>query len=599
MTKPGRKQKASDCNKINSKKASEPNTRLYLLISFCIPVLVYLQTLHFGFTNFDDNSIILNNISFFQKLHNIPNAFQTDAFIIGSGYFYRPLQTVTFIFDCMISGIKDPWAFHFTNILLLGLISISIYKLLLRFSIAPNMALLSTLIYCVHPLFNSSVSWIPGRGDLLLTLFSLLSLLLLIGYIKHNQVIYVISHWLTFVLALFCKETAAALPLLFFLYLLLIAKEKIFSARVILLIFSYSISILLWFWIRSNAINSDLEPGVQAAIGSIVFNLRIIPESVFSFQIPFDIAPVPAYSVIRTIGGCLFIAAGSVLFIRNYRSNRKEQLFCLLWFIGLLLPTMLYKDDKLDYLNHRFFLPMFGFMLFILITIPENISMQKDLRKLWWMIAVLILLSGYTFASSLAYSRPLDFYNAAISHNQRSAFLYNNRGNLKSSTGNIEGAVEDFTASIDLKPDYIYAYLNRGNEYYRSGSFENAIKDYTRAIEIQNDASAYYNRGSCYYSIGSYDQAIVDFTKALDLKPESGTYDNRATAYFAEKNYRQAEKDYSSAIKLNPEDTLAYNMEGTCNFALGLYSKACEDFNKAAQLGSSNGKKNATIFCNK
>ncbi len=39
------------------------NGILPLILVFCIPVLLYLQTLTFGFTYFDDDKIIINNIA--------------------------------------------------------------------------------------------------------------------------------------------------------------------------------------------------------------------------------------------------------------------------------------------------------------------------------------------------------------------------------------------------------------------------------------------------------------------------------------------------------------------------------------------------------
>ena len=39
-----------------------------LIIIFCLPVLLYLHTINFGFTGFDDDSIITNNIKFLSHI---------------------------------------------------------------------------------------------------------------------------------------------------------------------------------------------------------------------------------------------------------------------------------------------------------------------------------------------------------------------------------------------------------------------------------------------------------------------------------------------------------------------------------------------------
>ena len=53
----------------------------FIIIAFCIPVLLYLQTINFGFTGFDDDGIIVNNISFLSDIGNAPHAFLKDQFI--------------------------------------------------------------------------------------------------------------------------------------------------------------------------------------------------------------------------------------------------------------------------------------------------------------------------------------------------------------------------------------------------------------------------------------------------------------------------------------------------------------------------------------
>jgi hypothetical protein len=153
---------------------------LLLLIAFCIPVLLYLQTINFGFTYFDDDSIIINNYAFLSHFGNCHKAFLTDAFITKTSSFYRPMQTLSYMTDMLLSGGNNAWMFHLSNTLLLGLISCLLFILFRRFLIPPVLALFAVLIYCTHPLFVSSVAWIPARGDLLLLFFSLLSFLFFI-----------------------------------------------------------------------------------------------------------------------------------------------------------------------------------------------------------------------------------------------------------------------------------------------------------------------------------------------------------------------------------------------------------------------------------
>jgi Flp pilus assembly protein TadD len=96
-----------------------------------------------------------------------------------------------------------------------------------------------------------------------------------------------------------------------------------------------------------------------------------------------------------------------------------------------------------------------------------------------------------------------------------------------------EQAIVEYTAAIELKPDYAEAYNNRGFAYYLKGNFERAIADYSRAIELRpNYPKAYNSRGVAYMQ-GGYGiaKSVPDFDRAIELKPDFRyAYINRANA---------------------------------------------------------------------
>ena len=53
-----------------------------IIIAFCLPVLLYIQTINFGFTHFDDNRLISNNIDFLSDFGNAPLVFLKDDFVL-------------------------------------------------------------------------------------------------------------------------------------------------------------------------------------------------------------------------------------------------------------------------------------------------------------------------------------------------------------------------------------------------------------------------------------------------------------------------------------------------------------------------------------
>jgi protein O-mannosyl-transferase len=583
-------------------------TILSLIILFCLPVLLYLQTLSYGLVSFDDDSLITNNISFLSDLHNAPQAFLTDAFTDRSSHFYRPMQTLSYMLDINLSGENSTWMFHLTNILFLGLIAVVLFLLLRKFLIPVRLALLSTLVYCAHPLFVSNVAWIPARGDLQLMLFSLLSFLFFIEFIEKKKLIYLFLNCIAFAAALFSKETAAILPLLFILYYFTFSVENRYDKRFLLNIALLAVSGIFWFWMRSKAIgdfsNRNEMLGVFSKNGEVglipfLLNLQTIPESLANFFLPFNVDALPNFSLVKTlIGSGLLILIGLLLFRKSDRSL-KEKLFGLSWFLLLLLPTMLFKPSFIDYLHHRFFLPMFGIMLFVLFIIPAKWFNKGNIKNSWIIIAVFIVLSSFTFIKSRSYSDPMTFYNSAISENPKSDFAYIHRGYLFQSDGKSENALNDFSKAIEINPKYAEAYNNRGIIYGNQGLYENAIADYSKAIELKPGiAEAYNNRGLAYGNLGMYDKAIADYSKVIEINPAiAEAYNNLGMAYGNQGIYDKAIAGFTKAINLKPDYGQAYNNRGIAYYRQGQLDKSCADFKKAEELGFDGAKDNVTRLC--
>lgn len=134
----------------------------------------------------------------------------------GSGRgFLRPLVGLSFLVEHRLWGIH-PFGYHVSNVLLHGANSVLVTCLsLLLLPPGPphratsRLAGLSFLILACHA---ESVSWISGRTDLIATFFSLLTLCAVVGGLRQRRPWMLIVGGACFVLALFSKESALALP---------------------------------------------------------------------------------------------------------------------------------------------------------------------------------------------------------------------------------------------------------------------------------------------------------------------------------------------------------------------------------------------------
>src|SRR5262249_1681155 len=102
---------------------------------------------------------------------------------LGSHAYYRPLVMVSFILDALIAP-ASPAMGHLTNLILHVVASCLVWVLLRRLGSHDDLALALALVFAVHPLAANAIGWVPGRNDLLLTVFALAAVLCAMGYLR-------------------------------------------------------------------------------------------------------------------------------------------------------------------------------------------------------------------------------------------------------------------------------------------------------------------------------------------------------------------------------------------------------------------------------
>lgn len=130
-------------------------------------------------------------------------------------------------------------------------------------------------------------------------------------------------------------------------------------------------------------------------------------------------------------------------------------------------------------------------------------------------------------------------------------------------TGDLQGAVKDYSAAIAQDPKDADSYVNRGIAYNELGQNQQAIADYTKALEIKPDqVLAYYNRANAYHQLNQYKEAIADYSKIIELNPEYAyAFANRGATYFQMEKKQEAIADLEQAIKIFSSKNDSKNVE--------------------------------------
>ncbi len=196
------------------RRSSNDNHWLLYAIVALVAIVVYAPTWSYDYTYLDDHDLIFGQRSFLAEPSSIFGAFGRTYFGGASESYYRPVVNLSFVLDAQWTGVR-PFGYHFTNVVLHAATSLLVLGLLLRARLGELPALWAALLFVVEPVQVASVAWIVGRNDILMTAFALGACLLLLPAMDRAGAAPKLGHLVCFAGALFSKETALGLPLLF------------------------------------------------------------------------------------------------------------------------------------------------------------------------------------------------------------------------------------------------------------------------------------------------------------------------------------------------------------------------------------------------
>jgi tetratricopeptide (TPR) repeat protein len=582
-------------------------SRIAYLAILILALTVYSKSLYCGFVYFDD-SIIISNLEAAGPNINPLESFNRDAFLsTQNATFYRPIQGFTYIIDYCIGGI-DPTVYHATNILIHILTCMGLFSLLKMLGFDNDLSLLMTLLFTVHPLFNQAVAWIPARGDLLIGLFGILSVIALLKFLKKDNWLFLSAHLTAFFLSVFSKETTILFPMVYALIYFFSRHDKnwpgFINTKTLALLAGWILIIGFYLYMRSTLIKTALKPE-QFGIHAFLSNIWVLPEFTAKFFVPIKLSGLPQCSILISSIGVAIITGIAIFSILPRKNFNYLSFIGIAWFLIFTTITMTYRhqDGKAayDYLEHRTYLPSIGLIIFVMSSVKY--SWKKKL--IYWGIPLIFLYSAYSYVNMDKFRNPIAFYNSVIDGGTNVAGAYNNRGVSRQKNGDIQGAFEDYLKAISIKNDFAFAYYNKGGIEHETKEYEAAIEDYTKAIKADPDLTvARLKRGAVYYDRGvmrqnngdmqgaaeDYLTALDDYTKGVKTKPEhAGAYSNRGDIYLKINRREEAMADYNMAIKLNPKYAGAYNNLGILHGTEGNHLESIKYFTKAIEYDNKLG----------
>ncbi len=542
--------------------------KICIIVLIAIGFLVYVFNLNNGLFWDDDDWILNNTFVHAVSWTNIKFWF-THNTLAGVGMksnYYRPLLFFTFAVNYVISGAK-PLSYHlFSNLIHIanGILVFSILYLAFRKKWA---AFITALIFLIHPLQTEAVTYISGRGDLLVVFFMLLALWLFIKNQETANRKYQVLSIISLVPALLSRETAIIFPfLLVIFYASFLSQTKLLhSLRTgFIKVIPYLGIVLVYGILRLtvlnflNTLNFYAVHNVYAdhlyvrmltfaKVLLVYFKLLLIPvglhmERGMDPQLSFWVWPVWFIFL-------LFLGLISWL-IFLYRKGKNDDFrvwfFGASWFFIGLAPVSGITPINAILYEHWLYLPIIGFFFVISFYLDKILYFFKEKKKpiLFWLIIILLL--GYfvffgaqSIKRNILWGKPINFYSDILKYEPDSVRINNNIGNFYFNQGETERALEFYQKAVATEDIFPQPHFNLGSILQSKGDIYGAIQEYEKAIKIDpNFYYPYYNLVTIYARQGSFKKASDYVTKLDELKPnDSRVLYNAALIYAAEGNF--------------------------------------------------------------
>jgi len=563
-------------------------------------MIVYSNSLFCSF-HFDDFYFIANN-PVIRDLHDLRG--------IWHYYHGRFLVFLSFALNCRLNGFHV-LGYHLFNLAVhcgaalfvwwLTLLSLST-PVIKENKIAQHagmIALFAGLIFVSHPLAIEAVTNIWQRTASMAAFFYLASLCFYArSRLRRGRFYYMLS-LVTAVCAMFCKENTVTLPFMILFYEFTFFRMKQNFDWKYLFPFLFILFIIpVTFLFNQTQVFQDMHGDLRQSGGIItpvqyfLTELRVMVTYVRLVFVPlgqnfdYDYPVFKSFFEWPVLGGFLFLA---VIFYWNTRRFSKHPLlsFFIFWFfLTLMIPESSFWVMSSVILEHRLYLPLAGFSIFLVCGVYDLIG-KHSIKVMAAILSLVVLCNSFlTCQRNGVWKNELTLWDDAAHKSPHKARPYNNRGTFYADHGMLELAISDFKTAIALDPSYADAYYNLGNTYRDRGMFDQAVADYSKAIELRGfDPGAHDNRGFVYFHQGKLAAAMSDFSKAIEINPDyADAYNNRGLGYAFQGRFDLALRDFNKAVALNPADAKVYNNRGICFAQRNDLDQALSDFSTALKI---------------
>lgn len=502
--------------------------------------LVYANSLGNGFA-WDDSIVILNNpvlkgsaLSLFSSIDTVSDAMPSP--------YYRPVTLLSFFLEQQLHGF-NPFLVRLFNVLLHSANAFLLFFLARMYFKDIYAALLTALLFAVHPLHTEGVDFNAGGRNTMLACFFVQA-----AYLLHHQSIMrkygslALAGSVVFLAGLFSKESALALAPFILALEIPPFREKTPGSRIRALMrlmpylaVTICYLILRWQTLSKVGFQASIIPGlgtksiqsmyiIPSLASRLLDNIYIIPRYLLTIIRPTALSPV--YNVPDDLNLLALPLAVAWLFILSVsgwllsRGRSPATLFGLSWLTLFWLPVSgLIYFPSASLADRYIYLPAIGLWMVLADQATRLLPVESRHRRYgtYTAVVILIILAGLTMKRNLDWKSEVALFTQAVKQYPEDARSHACLGgayfNEKSRNAGFAALSEqELEKALALDPTIQTVQTQLGHLKLDKGDLEGALYYYGEALAIfPNDKQARLNRGITLEKLGRTREALTDY----------------------------------------------------------------------------------------
>ena len=532
------------------------STRSEVLIAAALIVLAALAAYSNSFAGilvFDDEPAVAQN-THLRSLWPLTAAMAAPPDTTLSG---RPVAALSFAVDYAIS--EDAlWGYHRTNLLIHLAAALAVFGITRRTLLAPvlagrcapaatRLALIVALLFAVHPLQTSAVTYVVQRVESLMGLLYLTTLYCAMraaGAEGRAGTRWAVASVAACAFGMGTKEAMVTAPLAVMLWDWTFASGPSPSRRwlygalastwIILAVLvaaghralSVGFGFAEWPWWRYLM--------TQAGVLAHYLRLAIVPSSLV---LDYDWRPASSLAAAAVPGAVICLLLGATIFgvVR-----RRPAAFAGAWCFLILAPTSSVVPIVTEVAaEHRMYLPVAAIMALVVIGVFEagrrlagasaRTRSRAAVAGSIGAAAVVVVFARMTYERNADYHGYDRIWSDVIAKRPRNARARNNYASSLLTEGRFAEAEPHLRVAVQERPDFVEAEANLGVALSAQGRLDEGAASLRRAIELRPGfVAAHRNLGETYARQHRPGDAVAEYMKALAYQPDNVELLNRA-----------------------------------------------------------------------